>query len=348
MKTDLKKYILDAEQSLRKPLQAWGWIAVTIVIVICFSIVIAEMYVWTWIFRLAQVILIGASTALFTRFLGAMGMFRDAIADVLGDDKWLDRRNDLEDLWRRITRRIFLPGFREDSQEANGLLMALNATMNSVIHKPEQRVNYFAKNMIRRLRIYWQDPVRKIIAVEDVLETKIIPFDPLNGCTYDMIFYPTTGEQITDYTVSLSRLSLNGVEQDIALLSPIVENNRHRISVSVSGSEIRLSRTTVSTQSVENDPIFVVGAGRVVWGLNVIITVEAEGLRINFEEVGVDGMFRLVREDAGRVHEWSTEGALLPDQGFMVVMAVSGTTARNVTNGTPLAEKLVYSVPAPR
>jgi hypothetical protein len=64
--------------------------------------------------KVAGAALVGGFTALFTRFLAVIGMFRDAISEVMLDDRWLDRRNDLRQLWHRITRRVFMPGFHDE------------------------------------------------------------------------------------------------------------------------------------------------------------------------------------------------------------------------------------------
>jgi hypothetical protein len=86
----------------------------------------------------------------------------------------------------------------------------------------------------------------------------------------------------------------------------------------------------VYTQQIDADPIFFFIAGRVIWGMNVIVDVNAAGLRVNFEEIGLPGQFRLVHEDpANGTMERDARNVLLPDHGFVVIMTA---------NPPPLAE----------
>lgn len=91
----------------------------------------------------------------------------------------------------------------------------------------------------------------------------------------------------------------------------------------MSGEEFYLfSRTLVITQKIDLDPLFFVPASRVVWGLNAIITFDAQTMQVAFEEVGVAQEFTPQTRGAGEL-EWDTRSVLLPDQGFVIVMATT-------------------------
>jgi hypothetical protein len=324
-----KQYILDLMQALNEPLKAWGWIAVTILLVFCGGVVLSEYPVPTWLSKISQLTLVGASTALFTRFLGGMGMFRDAIADVLGEDRWLDRRNDLEDLWRRITRRIFLIGFQEDAPNSKQFLDELNISMTKAIHKPEQRLNYYVKNAVRRINVSWGDKDKRMVRISDRMDCEIIPFNSGDECRYEFTFTSTTEETMDTYGVKLSKLFLDGIKKTEEDLTLIKDRNRERRFLTMKGkNSYSLSRTTECIQSIDADPIFVFDSGRVIWGMNVIININASGMRVNFEEIGLEGEFKLKHEDATKGEmERDIRGVLLPNQGFVIVMT---TNARGV------------------
>jgi hypothetical protein len=332
----MRQWFEEKLRPLKGAMKAWPWIGLAVLVVLCLGVRYEKDRFPSWLPDGAYFILLGISTALFTRALGGMGVFRDAIADVLGGDRWLDRRNDLDDLWKRVTRRIFLPGFREDAPDAKGLLDALNLTMNKVIHNPEQRVNYFRKRMRRRIEIGWADESKHIVQIEDFLECDVVPFDSRVGCQQDMIFIPTTGEKIDDYIIQLTFLEVNGYKQDVNKFKPVIEGNRARISIVLKDRPTHfLKRTMLYHQCIDDDPIFVVVAGRgVVWGLNATITVKAAGLRVNFEEVGLEGEFREVRADRAGNMERDTEAALLPEQGFQIVMATVAQPRAALTSPT--------------
>jgi hypothetical protein len=321
MPFEIKKYASDLEQALNGPLKAWAWIAITILIVTCGGVIIFEKSVPSWVFHFAQVILIGASTTAFTRLLGGMGLFRDAIADVLGEDRWLDRRKDLDDLWRRITRRIFLPGFRENAPDAQKLMAALNETMDKLVYQPDKQVNYYQREMKRRIKIEWIDETARRVKITDRLITTIVPFDAEKGCQHEIRSRPTTGQTLNDYVILLENLAVDGVTQKV---NPVVENNVHRFIIPLKGKDsFEFDRTLIFEQNLPQDPIYYVYAGRgVVWGLHAIIDpAPARSLRINFEEVGIEGAFRTIGDTPARgSQEWEAKGALLPNQGFQVIM----------------------------
>jgi hypothetical protein len=320
MDIKLRQRLDDAERAFRGPLKVWAWIAVAIVGTICLGIVLFEQSVPTAFFRIAQIVLIGASTAAFTRFMASMGMFKDALADLMQEDAWIDRRNDVEKLWGRITRRIFLPGFREDAPHAGPLLDALNQTMGQLI-KPEKRADYFAKDMRRRIEISWFDEAGRIVEIVDYLESDIVPFRPDKGCSYEMEFTPTTGELIEDYYIAIRDLCIDNEPKDPDSYRAEIVNGVTKYSVKMEGKDRHFfSRTMIYRQNVDADPIFYVAAGRVVWGMNAIITLSARGLRLNYEDIGIERAFRDVPHSA-TVTERDTRAALLPDHGFIIVMA---------------------------
>jgi hypothetical protein len=252
------------------------------------------------------------------------------------DEKWINRRNDLEEVWGTITRHIFMPGFNSNVPEAKDLAEALRRTMSKSVLKPEQQVNYYAKNMVRRITISWEDRAQNKVRIKDVMTTTIIPFDEKNGCDYEMIFSPTSNESIDDYTVRTEYVSVDGQDRKIEDCTFVKSDNKSSAIIKLAGRDPRLSRAVTSIQSIESDPILVVCAGRVVWGMQAIIHVQADGLRINFEEVGVDKCFLpdpavasppsssvTVQATPNCLPEMAyfTKDALLPDQGFMIVMA---------------------------
>lgn len=334
---DIRRLIDDWSQALRGPLKAWAYILVTVLLLACLWIVVEaekkppattsdqNSHGWASIAlaKIAYVVLIGASTAIFTRFLGGIGMFRDAIADVLGGDAWLDRRNDLEDLWRRITRRIFLPGFREEAKDSQEFLMALNEAMTEVVNRPERRVNYYVKNFKRWVDIRWQNKEDGIVEIIDTLDFEVIPFDESIPCQYDMIVVGMAGGNMNEYKILLRELKINGDTKDVSKITSITKENRSRASIPLSGCSVyKVYKKTSYIQNLNSDPVFVAAAGRVIWGMDSTITCKAEGLRINFEEVGVDGAFRPIRDDVdGGVIQRETRKVLLPEHGFLVVMA---------------------------
>jgi hypothetical protein len=86
----------------------------------------------------------------------------------------------------------------------------------------------------------------------------------------------------------------------------------------------KLARTLIYTQPLNIDPILVVDASRVALGMNIIVNIAVSDLRATFEEVGVAGDFALQHKNT-QTMEWDTRSALLPNQGFVIVMTTDAS-----------------------
>jgi len=308
---------VDWRQALQKPIAAIPWIGFFSIIVICVIVIEFPTVFPAWTNTPAKVIAVGASTACFTRFLGGMGMFRDAIADVLGDDKWLDRRNDLEDLWRRVSRRVFMPGYSETVPDSQAFLAALNEAMTRVIRQPvTRRRGYYTRDTKRRVDVRWKDKEKKIVEIVDTVDCTVVVFDVRGEETYDVVVTPTAGEAPENYQIKLTSVEVDGQPH-----TPPQPDSNGIVPIPLKGARSHhLTRTIVFQQRIESDPLYLLAAGHVVWGMNVFLTNEAAGLRINHEEIGSQGLFRPIKK-GGLSWELDTESVLLPEQGIALIFA---------------------------
>ena len=167
---------LDDYRGFTRARAALPYIAYTIALLACGALVAFPNYFYDWAVVGAKFIGVGASTALFTRFLGGMGLFKDAISDVLGDDKWLDRRNDLEDLLRRISRRLFLPGFQETSETTEFLSDFNNAIARMVMRSAVHRHGYYEIDVNRVVRVKWKDEAERTLEMTDTVNCDVVVF----------------------------------------------------------------------------------------------------------------------------------------------------------------------------
>lgn len=197
--------------------------------------------------------------------------------------------------------------------------------MHKVVNKPEQHVNYYQKNMIRRVDIEWADEQKRQVYIYDYMETEVIPFDYSKDCEYNMFFTPTTGENIQSYRIDLCQLEIDGAPIKVDTIQPTIVDNQSRFTIPLRHKlKHSLKRKMRYTQCIDDDPIFVVLAGRgVVWGMRVLIEHNVPTLRVNFEEMGLEHEFKAVGEDRPNRIERQTVAALLPDQGFQIVLATA-------------------------
>lgn len=271
---------------------------------------------YAWAVVIATLLGIGASTALFTRLLGGMGMFRDAIADVLGDEAWLDRRNDLDDLWRRITRRVFLPGLSDSSDKSSAqFLVALNEAMTGAI--PDRRSRYYEKNVRRTATIRWVDKDKRIVEIIDTMNCEVVVFARQDQA-YEVRCSPPVGRDLADYSIVVLSARVDGKEwlgKDGRNISPegILEIPLKALSTHT------LSRELKFKQDLKEDPLLHLSCGHVTWGMTVTVVNLESDLKTIWEEIGISNVFQLEKNERCLL-QLTTRAALFPEQGISLIL----------------------------
>jgi hypothetical protein len=137
----MRRFIQDRWGASRQLRQAAPWIGITLGLAICAGIIYFGAP--SGAASIARLVFVGFTAALFTRFFGSIGMYKDAISDLFREDTWLDRRNDLEDLWRHVTRRVFMPG--SDASGYIDMLEKVNGAMSQLLGDEKTRKPYFLR-----------------------------------------------------------------------------------------------------------------------------------------------------------------------------------------------------------
>lgn len=320
---ELLERIREMLQAFRRPLNASGWVVLTVVITMSVALALDWIVSPSWIRRSAELLLVSISTAFVTRFIGGMGMFRDAIADVLGEDRWLDRRNDLADLWMRISRRIFMPGFTDLTPNSNDFLTAVNQSMNNILMRNQNdRAIYYQKDARREIHIEWKDREKRIVTVKDHCTVEIYPFDPRSGCVHKIEAQPCNEQDVSDIDSVLISVKIDGTEIPLHPRRDNTESGSMVFDVKIPAKKSTiLERTIHYNQILDVDPAyFVLGGTSIVWGMSASITWADVGLHVVFEEVGVDKHFNPYGAQSSKRIGRRTWGALLAGQGFVLVI----------------------------
>lgn len=67
---------------------------------------LGEKALWTLARDFGVALVTGGVFAVLIETLQFLGVFRDAIAEIMAEDKFLERRNDLEKVWKKVTELI--------------------------------------------------------------------------------------------------------------------------------------------------------------------------------------------------------------------------------------------------
>lgn len=311
---------LDDYRGFTRARAALPYIAYTIALLACGALVAFPNYFYDWAVVGAKFIGVGASTALFTRFLGGMGLFKDAISDVLGDDKWLDRRNDLEDLLRRISRRLFLPGFQETSETTEFLSDFNNAIARMVMRSAVHRHGYYEIDVNRVVRVKWKDEAERTLEMTDTVNCDVVVFSDRDQ-EYRVIATPASGNTLAAYGIDLDSASVDG-RQLVPLEIASKDTPGTFVIPLKPKSKQSITRVLRCSQNLTIDPLIYVSCGHVAWGMTVTIVNGAKGLRIAVEEVGVQNVFKPEQNDEDFMR-YVAKGVLLPEQGLSLVLTTS-------------------------
>jgi len=294
---------------------------------------------------LATVVLTGGIVAAITRVFALSGYFREALAEVVDarlrskrdaieasirtiveetmlDDRAIDRRNDVEELWRKVTRKVLLPGFvQKDAMDAE-FLRSFNASLRAVI---DQRVNYYVDKMDRTYNIKLaEDGVTALIEERSLFE--VVPFDPAEEVVYKMRFLPTAGNELTAYGIEDRMFKVEGKDEIPKIASMVTATETERtVPVTLRGrSRYRVERITCYRQPIDKDPLFICAPDHVSTGAKVKIRCLDPALSAVFGEYGFAEAFEPQFEHDGSdrsEQDFVCTRTMLPEQGFMIILA---------------------------
>lgn len=314
----MKTWLSDQWQSFLPVIENYKWILAGVVVTASATLVFIGEGVPQWLHLFAQTVLFGASTAVFTRFMGSVGMFRQALSDILLEDKWIDRRNDLDELWQRIGLKIFMPGLKRVQNDE--FLRAVQAAIRQGFIRGRRRVtNFYCQNGRQRIVISWADSVQRKLRIESQISWDVVPFEETLGADYKIIFFPTAGQSLADYEIEPPRLVVDG--RNLTLMSFPLEEGIIQYSTVLRGAQ-RFSavETIIYVQDIVNDPIFIFGNAKTVWRLNVVVVIRAANLHVTFQEFSPEPLFTKIRNEPEMI-ERDTQHALLPEQAFGLIFA---------------------------
>lgn len=266
-----------------------------------------------------NVLTTGLFTAIFTKLLFTLGYFRDALSDLLHDDAWINKRSDLPKLWKRLTTKLFLPEMIENTHHKDHVFDAIDRAMSRIIKSEQSTVEFYGEAVKRTITISWENDSKINVVIEDSMEFDVIPYDREKGCRLVTRFTPTSGLDKSEWKTSLVRLSVDGAPANSAMSTTDADD---RLTTELrSGKErYKVKRLMKFVQPLDRDPIFACEMESVVLGMDVTVNVVSEGLQAVFDEPGSRNLFK--DSDSGRLicRIASPDVALLPRQGFYVIM----------------------------
>jgi hypothetical protein len=254
----------------------------------------------------------------FVRLMG------DAMARACTSAEWLDRRSDLIDLWRILTRRIYLPFLRPGEPQEHTKLSELAIGFEESIREQfSYEQNHFLRDLERRLDVSWRDPEQEMICLDEIVTFELAPFDASQPIEWKVERTADSVLELADYGMELLELTVDGTPDPGNSVS--VDGRTETTTYKLSGKDrYRVYRRRRIYWRLDLDPTLEHTSTYVTHGLTLHITNAASGINILFNEIGGSKLFeKLGAIDQiikfGETSSRRAKKVLLPNQGYLLV-----------------------------
>lgn len=277
--------------------------------------------------KLGLVVLGSGLVGAFVRFLHTMQVMRRTLAEVMLEDRFLEMRNDLPAIWKRLTRRLFLPGMDLTNANVEGLLERISSAQ-------ERRLTYNKDFLIRQLArtidVEWHDRKKCEIRTRDTLTFVILPFRPKETINWESRFTPGNGMTLADYA---RHEEVSVVERGSGrTMTPKewLDGDTYVKSFELGGgASYDIRKVVEKTFSLSDDPVVEIVSNHVIDGFSLDVNCDAVGVRCHFVEHGSQVGFKdhmdeqLKSRRPGDVRRICHD-AMLPGDGFTLYFQVMG------------------------
>ena len=269
-------------------------------------------------FDVGRMILVGAILGAFVRFLHTFRAIREVVTEVFFGDDILKRRKDLDDVWAKLSKHIFIPDFSNE----NGLSGDLQERIVEQLKQGMQHnKTFYVRSSDRTITVKWFDRDNTIVEITDTSIEEFVPFRKGGKVHWEHIF--TAGDNTTseDYSPQF------GVTIDGEPVEPSVEcgasGAQIKYSYTMDGRDLyKVSKKSVRRWNLESDPLIVFVSRHIVESLRLEINCLEDNLRPFFEEHHLHDKFFVQPNDAkdARPSDYVTRctSPILPGDGFTI------------------------------
>lgn len=269
--------------------------------------------------ELGKLGLAGGIVATFIRMFHSINFLEEALDKFMWSDIFLSKRNDIDDLWVKLTLFRYRRFSDLDEKERRAFLDKLNSALRSVVGREEEQT---VRNHKRIIDIDWKDKELGLIQIHENQSYDIIP---KNTDKFKIVTRVTTAGnmKVTDYNIIKDEIFLvSGSGQQKVDFSTKAVDDHIEITYELSGALVyKLKRERIVSWVLDKDPVLSVTSRHVCDGSVVEVNCTPKNLRTRFRENGIRKCFHDDMADAqkasrpGDQRQVCTE-ILLPGNGF--------------------------------
>lgn len=262
--------------------------------------------------KLGEILLVSSLLSFLTSTVEYLGVFRDAIVDVIYDSKFLKNRKDLEDIWLKVSKALFKSKFPNIN---NSLLSTIKKNYLS-----DDEVSYYSE--YRNISdIKYDSEDNNFIVVRNDISFTLKVIDT-NRITFPMNNWICTGENNLDkIEFVIESVKVNGVNVNVVQKGMTFENNqahfKHEIELK-GCTEYKIEQVIHKKYLLKDDNYIGFKAKWLVNNMNVQLFHPKE-MDVLFVDRGTSEKFNLVKKRDGYL-EYEYKGLILRKQGYIMIL----------------------------
>lgn len=267
---------------------------------------------------LGKLILVGAVLGAFLRFLHTFKAIREVVTDVFFADDIIRRRKDIDEIWAKLSKHIFIPEFSND----NGLSANLQDKIVEQLREGmKHNKTFYVRSSDRTITVKWIDPDSNVVEVVDKSIEEFIPFQKGGKVHWEHIFSAGDGSTSKDYSPTFS-VTIDGAD-----IKPKQEDGSSGTSLiysyTMEGKNLyKVVKRSTRRWNIKKDPLIVFISKHIVESLRLEINCLDDDLMPFFEEHHLKDKFFVQNNEAReqRPSDYVTlcTSPILPGDGFTI------------------------------
>lgn len=267
---------------------------------------------------LGRLILISAILGAFVRFLHTFRAIRDVVTDVFFGDDILRRRKDIDEVWAKLSKHIFIPDFANE----NGLSGDLqDRVVEQLKLGMQHNKTFYVRSCDRTITVKWADADSNIVEITDNSIEEYVPFQKGGTVQWKHMFSAGDNTTSADYSPKFS------VVIDGENVKPEADKATSDVQIlysyTMKGKDLyKVSKRSVRRWDLETDPLIVFISRHIVESLRLEINCLDDNLRPFFEEHHLNDKFFMQPNEAGEArpsdYVTSCTSPILPGDGFTI------------------------------
>lgn len=280
----------------------------------------SEAWIGDVAWEAGKVVLGGGIVAGFLRVFHSIRLLETVLGEFLFSDDFLRVRNDLDDLWRRLTTMVYLRNYVDGDGGADSLNAKVQEEIRSRFAYDE---TFYIRDSVRQMTVSWHDRERSIISVEEETDYTIVPFDPGRPVQVRSRFRAHAGLVVSEYRIEgdVLRQMENGVPSEVSE-DRTTTPEEIQIVYTLSGKDrYQVKRLRRMVWPLDRDRYLEVTTPYIIRNFEISVASLEKDIRTTFIEFGlkdkfVDSLAKAVASsNPGNVRR-QLKGLMLPGRGF--------------------------------